>query len=69
MRVVMFGMACEPSAPPLAALLAAGVDVPLVVIGAVGAAGDDAAAGDSPPERLARAAGIPVMRCERVDAA
>jgi methionyl-tRNA formyltransferase len=66
MRVAMFGMACAASAPPLAALLAAGVDVPLVVIGA---AGDDAVAGASPPEGLARAAGIPAIRCGRIDAA
>ncbi|HET7092119.1 MAG TPA: hypothetical protein VFI22_01545, partial [Thermomicrobiales bacterium] len=73
MRVVMFGMACAASAPALAALLAAGVDVPLLVVGEVRRAGDAAAgfgaAGGSAPERLAGAAGLPVIRCGRVEAA
>ncbi|HET7093701.1 MAG TPA: formyltransferase family protein [Thermomicrobiales bacterium] len=72
MRVVMFGMACAASAPALAALLAAGVDVPLLVVGEVRRAGEAAgfgAAGDSAPERLANAAGLPAIRCGRVDAA
>jgi methionyl-tRNA formyltransferase len=69
MRVVMFGMACEASGPPLAALLAAGVDVPLLVIGEIGAVAAGSVAGDSAPELLARAAGMAVIRRGRVDAA
>jgi methionyl-tRNA formyltransferase len=69
MRVVMFGMACAASAPPLAALLAAGIEIPLLVIGERRPTAGVVAPGDSPPERLARDAGIPVVRGHRIDAA
>src|SRR5689334_21622986 len=69
MRVVMFGMACAASAPPLTALLAAGIEIPLLVIGERRPTAGVVAPGDSPPERLARDAGIPVVRGHRIDAA
>jgi methionyl-tRNA formyltransferase len=55
LRVLFLGQSCAASAPPLAALIAADHDVPaLVLAGAPGIAGA--------PERLAHAAGIPVLR-------
>ena len=55
MRVLFLGQSCAAAAPPLTALLAAGHDVPAIVL--AGSPGGH----PGEPERIARAAGIPVV--------